>query len=291
MAKPTEVVPDAAAPLQGVSELDLASDLFHRINRVVPEDQTLQTIRPEVTAREAVALMVDRGFSQLPVVAGGRVLGVFSFKSYATATAQLSLEELNRQRIAPGDLRVDEFLEHFRFARVSDEIDDVFDEMDRDNGLIVGTPEHAIGILTPMDVLRYLHNTAAPFIYLSEIELAVRAVIRAAVSVEVLAEVAQASLARLYAPAAPPIDLEAMTFDNYVTLMSYGEGWHHFEPIVGPSRLRLTGKLQQIRDLRNIVFHFKRGLSAQEVENLRAHRQWLLSKVEQVGRGGEGVRI
>lgn len=282
-----DVLPEALGDLGDYRDLDLASELFHRVNRVLPEDQALVTIGPEVTARNAVALMTDRGFSQLPVVAGGRVLGVFSFRSYALGTARLSLDDLNRQRIAPGDLRVDEFLEQMRFARVGDEIDDLFDAMDRDNGLIVGTPENAVGILTPMDFLRYLHATAAPFIYLSEIELALRAVIRGTLSEENLVVVAQASLARLYDPDPPPTKLEDMTFDNYASMLGFGDAWPHFENVVGPSRVRLTAKLRHIRDLRNVVFHFKRALSAQEVQDLRTYRHWLLAKVEQIGRGNE----
>lgn len=267
------------------AKVDLASELFHRVNRVVPEDQALVTIAPEVAAREAIAIMKERGFSQLPVVSAGRVLGVFSFRSYAVGTAELSLDDLNGQKIAPADLRVDEFIEQMRFARVADEIDDVFDAMDRNNGLIVGTADNAIGILTPMDFLRYLHDLSAPFIYLSEIELSLRAIIRAAVTADVLAEVANASLAQHFDPEPPPTVLEDMSFDNYVTIPSYGAAWRHFEAAVGPSRQRLAGKLRYVRDIRNVVFHFKRTLSVQEVSDLRTYRHWLLAKVEQLGRG------
>ena len=58
---------------------------------------------------------------------------------------------------APGDLTVDEFLEQFEFARVTEEMNRVFDAMDRDNGVLIGSPERLIGVLTPMDFLRYLH--------------------------------------------------------------------------------------------------------------------------------------
>jgi Transposase DDE domain group 1 len=47
-----------------------------------------------------------------------------------------------------------------------------FDAMDRDNGILIGTPERLVGILTPMDFLRYLYQVANPFVLVSEIELA-----------------------------------------------------------------------------------------------------------------------
>ena len=64
-------------------ELDLASELFHRINRIIPTNQKLLTVPPKCKVREAVALMRAHGFSQIPVVEGNEVLGVFSFRSLA----------------------------------------------------------------------------------------------------------------------------------------------------------------------------------------------------------------
>jgi predicted transcriptional regulator len=153
-------------------ELDLASELFHRINRVIPQNQSLLTVQPNCKVREAIALMRSHGYSQIPVVKNGEVLGVFSFRSFAGEAANATLEEWTKQKCAPGDLPVDEFLEQFEFARVTEEMSRVFDAMDRDNGILVGTPERLVGILTPMDLLRYLSQVAGPFVMVSEIELA-----------------------------------------------------------------------------------------------------------------------
>ena len=130
-------------------ELDLVSELFHRINRIIPEKQHLLVIPPDTSVREAVTLMHSHGYSQVPVVAGGEVLGVFSYRSFSESAAALSLQDWTQQRCAPGDLSVDEFLEPFEFARVTDEMQNVFDAMDRDNGVLIGSPEQLQGILTP----------------------------------------------------------------------------------------------------------------------------------------------
>src|SRR5690554_5818459 len=108
-------------------ELDLASELFHRINRIIPQDQSLLTIPPDCLVRDAVALMRKHRYSQVPVVGNGEVLGVFSFRSFALGTASATLEGWTKQKVAPGDLRVDEFLEQFEFARVTEEMSGVFD--------------------------------------------------------------------------------------------------------------------------------------------------------------------
>jgi predicted transcriptional regulator len=172
-------------------ELDLASELFHRINRVIPIDQTILSVLPSCLARDAVELMRKHGYSQVPVVQNNVVLGVFSYRSFAQKAAKAELDVWTKQRCAPGDLPVDEFLEQFRFASVKDEMTGVFDAMDKDNGVLIGAPERLIGVLTPMDFLRYLDRVASPFMLLSEIELALRTLIRLCLPNEQIAEAAR----------------------------------------------------------------------------------------------------
>jgi predicted transcriptional regulator len=126
--------------------------------------------------------MRKHAYSQVPVVQNGEVLGVFSYRSFAKEAATTTLDVLNSQGCALGDLTVDEFVEKFEFANVTEEMSRVFDSMDRDNGVLIGSPDRLIGILTPMDFLRYLYKVASPFVMVSEIELALRALIRLSLS-------------------------------------------------------------------------------------------------------------
>src|ERR1700677_1521091 len=84
--------------LEAVRALDLVSKLFHQVNRVVPADQQLLTIPPEMAVRDAIALLQEHRFSQLPVVAGARVLGVFSYRSFAHKAARLSAPDIAKQK-------------------------------------------------------------------------------------------------------------------------------------------------------------------------------------------------
>ncbi len=263
-------------------ELDLASELFHRINRIIPQNQSVLTVPPTCRVREAVALMRSHGYSQVPVVDAGEVLGVFSYRSFAKGAANSTLDDWNRQKCAPGDLTVDEFLEPFEFARVTEEMSRVFDAMDRDNGILIGTPERLIGVLTPMDFLRYLDHVASPFVMVSEIELALRALIRIALSDDQIAAAAKRCLASKFKNESDiPIRLEDMTFDNYQLLIAHGENWKDFEPVFRGNRTRTSAKLKEIGVIRNDLFHFKREIKIADQEILAAHRNWLLNKIKQ----------
>jgi hypothetical protein len=65
--------------------------------------------------------MREHGYSQVPVVERGEVFGVFSYRSFAQQAASVTLDDWTKQKSAPGDLPVDEFLERFEFARVTEE--------------------------------------------------------------------------------------------------------------------------------------------------------------------------
>jgi predicted transcriptional regulator len=265
-----------------VRELDLASELFHRINRIIPQDQSLLILPPDCLVRDAVALMRKHGYSQIPVADNGEVLGVFSFRSFALGAAAATLDEWTRQKIAPGDLRVDEFLEQFEFARVTEELSHVFDAMDRDNGVLIGTPERLVGVLTPMDFLRYLYYVASPFVMVSEIELALRALIRIALTPEQIVGAAKRSLTSIYGREDKvPTSLEGMTFDNYQSLVCFGDNWPELEPVFGGTRIRASAKLKEVGAIRNDLFHFKREIAVPDHETLAIHRNWLLSKIKQ----------
>jgi predicted transcriptional regulator len=269
--------------LPAEKELDLVSELFHRINRVIPSDQQIIKVAPDCLARDALALMREHGYSQLPVVHNGEVIGVFSYRSFAQKAARESLADWAQQKCAPGDLPVDDCIEKFEFARVTEEMSRVFDAMDRDNGILIGAPERLIGILTPMDFLRYLYRVASPFVMISEIELALRALIRVALVSEDIASLAQRILTRPFGkPENVPTSLESMTFEDYRSVISFGETWPAFEPIFGGTRTRTSGKLKEIGEIRNALFHFKREITVQDHETLAGHRDWFLNKTKQV---------
>ncbi|MFM0305196.1 CBS domain-containing protein [Paraburkholderia sediminicola] len=285
-----EHIPDdrASDKLEAVRALDLVSKLFHQVNRVVPADQRLLTIPPEMAVRDAISLLQEHRFSQLPVVAGESVLGVFSFRSFAHKAAQLSASDIAKQKFAPGDLPVEDFVETFEFASVHDEMLNVFGAMENDNGILIGSHDKLIGILTPMDFLRYLYELAGPFVMLSEIELTLRELIRLAVSQEELEACAILSLENLYGPEKVPRTLETMTFDNYRMIISHSESWPRFQGLLGSNRTVVSGKLRELCELRNDVFHFKREITAADRETIKGHREWLLlhARKTEARRGG-----
>lgn len=286
MSENPEVPPDSAAASaqQMMHALSTVDELFHRVGRAIPAEQQILLLDPDMLARDAIKSLNQHFYSQAPVVAGNKVLGVFSFRSFAQKAAACSLEELSRLKHAPGDLTVGECMERLDFANLSDELHKHFDALERDNGVLVGVPEKLSAILTPMDVLRYFYKLASPFVFLSEIELSLRTLIRSAATAEEIKALAEKVIKRQPgADAKIPETLEQMTFDNYRLIVASGDTWATFQMAFGGSKERVSVKLKEVGDLRNTLFHFKRPLEDDESEKIKQVRDWLLARVEGLG--------
>jgi len=252
------------------------TELFHRINRLLPDSQKVLTVPGEILASEALGIMRKHGYSQVPVVVGTEVLGLFSYRSFSEAVLAISTSKGNPKNIF-GNLIVEECLEKPEFARVTDEFKYWFDTLDKQDAVLVGEPHRLQGIVTPMDVLRYLYNVASPFVLVAEMELCLRALMRHVVSDEKLAECAETSLTECYTSERLPRILEEMTFHDYVQIIRDGRHWPLFEPVFKGSRERTRAKLEAMAELRNSVFHFHE-INVEDYEHLVALRDWMLTR-------------
>jgi CBS domain-containing protein len=260
---------------------------FHIVNRIVPEDQAVAFVTPETPARDAIALMKKYGFSQLPVVEGSSVLGLFSYRAFALECAAAAATNADM-----ASLPVEEFLEHEtpRYARLTDDFRGVVDALDINDCVLVSGQEDLAAIITPMDVLRYLHRVANAFVLLEEIELALRAVLRGSLAEpERIQECLTSALKGKYRDNNIPGRIEDLTFDDYLWIVRDSRTWPYVSNSFGGTRDRVRARLEPIRDLRNTVFHFKRELGLTDYERLSACRDWLLRCIRKIdARAGVG---
>jgi len=254
-------------------------DLFHLIKRVLPETQELITFHPEKPVAEALSVMRETNLSQVPVIAGREVLGVFSYRSFAAGMAKLPENELK-----PLVLPVEEFLEDLRFAQITDDLASFLDEFDIKDAVLVGLENRLQGIVTTIDALKYFYQVASPYVMLFEIELAIRELIRESVSDDELKECVGNSLRRQYENSglSLPSCLEEMTLHDYAILLSFKNTWEKFRAAFGGNRNLIYAKLKPLPELRNVVFHFKREITVEEYDLMREVRDWLLKRIRRV---------
>lgn len=251
-------------------------DLFHSVKQILPEQQDLVVFHSEKPVVEALALMRERNFSQVPVVEGNTVLGVFSYRSFAEGVARLL--KIVRNPLA---LPVEEFTEDLKFAQITDELDMLLDEFDLKDAMLVGSKDRLQGIVTAIDALRYFYEVSSEFVMLREIELAIRELIRVSVDEIGLKECIDKSLKKQKENSKQkvPTCLEEMTLHEYVMILGCHDTWEKFSDAFGIDRRVVYTKLEKLPELRNVVFHFRRKISAQEYDTLRRARDWLLKRI------------
>jgi len=267
---------NAPEPPKVQAEHHSVTEMFHRLNSVLPIDQKIISVLPETPVQEALELLNKHGFSQLPVMVDQQVLGLFSYRSFSHAVIKLSGDRRN-QKFDPREMFVEDCIEKPTYARVSDEFRAWFDAIDKQDAILVGDPNRLQGIVTAMDILRFLYGVASPFVLIEEIELSLRALIRLAVGQDELVACAKTCL-KQYTEENLPTDLEYMTFNDYLQIIGDGRNWDRFQPIFKGDRVRTRAKLEQVRDLRNDVFHFRREITTEDYETLSALRDWMLLK-------------
>ncbi|MDO9028137.1 MAG: CBS domain-containing protein [Candidatus Roizmanbacteria bacterium] len=251
-------------------------DLFHLVKEVLPETQELVIFSSEMPVKEALEVMRKKNISQVPIVEGDEVLGVFSYRSLAEGMRKLAA---NHKDVL--SLPVLEFCEDLKFAQITDELKSLLDEFDLKDAVLVGTQKRLQGIVTVVDALRYFYRVAAPYILVREIELAIRELMRASVDADGLKECTEKALQGHYQDKNLPIPtyLEEMTITDCVNILRFKGTWEKFAPAFGENANIVYTKLKPLPDLRNDIFHFRRELTLEEYDRLRDIRDWLLKRI------------
>jgi len=263
-----------------LSESDEWPKKLFELLSVIPGDQTLVTAGPDTAVRDALGLLDKHGFSQLPVVNGQRVLGIFSHRSFARAVVAQSKKASPSKPFDPLSLTVgDSMTEVPRFARVTDLFTQWFDDLEKHDFLLVGDPARLQAIVTATDLVRYLYRVASPYVLVADCELSLRAIIRVVISELVIADYARQHLADSYRDGKTPTALRDMTLNDYIRIVTDGR-WNHFEPVLGRNRDNTRSRLEKFRDLRNQLYHHRGDVTPEEHESLADDRAWLRAKLD-----------
>ena len=241
---------------------------FGPAGTLIPPGQDLFTVPLTEPCRNVLATILDRDYSAVPVTnETGRVIGVATAESILEHFRTLSNGQLSLAKAI--DVPIRNLLESPRFISPDTFIDLQIDWQDIQH-VIVGTPDHPIGILTVSDVWQVLHRFADAFVLIHEIEVGIRRII------ERTAERTGTSVGSLLAAMhiqerqVRPGSLKQLMFNQYFHLMYSQIGTPIFEPILGARDVfRLA--FDEVNEIRNAVMHF-RDHSVPEIALARLRR-------------------
>lgn len=248
------------------------SHRFFRVGRLIPNDQEVVTISPDMKVRDALELMRAKDFDQLPVAVSGHVIGVFTYRSLATGLAYV------RRNDDPLDQPVEDLCEELRFVRASDEVGAILRYLDDDGAVLVGDEDQVRAVATTSDVTTFLWDATRPFVLLQDVELAVRDLMRSACSPD---ELHTAILnAEPSAESGGPVRLEDLSLGQLLNvLLSDANFGAVFRRVFGRNREMARSMLEPVRDIRNKVFHFRDDVTTEELQVVVSAVAWLRRRI------------
>lgn len=269
----------------------LMSAFSHNVNRILPETQEVLHVPNDMEAEEALRLMAEKGYSQVPVVAGPTVLGVFSFRSFSLRALKIEYQDVDLRK-----LPVDKFVVKVPFVKLSDkELKALFENVDQHDAVLVGQESRLVGIITYSNIIEYLLDIANPYLLLQEIEIGLRQLIRLFMNDDELTDSIRRLLYNKYKNSKQgiPKNLEEVVFIDYKIILTDEENFKgHFKPVFGKNINKARADLENINTIRNLAFHFRRELSVDEHFELAVYREWTLDKIASIeGSRKGGVNV
>ena len=205
------------------------------------------TITRDKTVEEATTVMMTHRYSQLPVTQDmRRIDGMISWRSMGRARASGDACEFVRDCLEPVRILGQD-------APFFDAVDTITEE---EVVLVRGRDRTITGIVTTSDLSREYHQKAAPFLLLGEVEDRIRILIDRNLSEEIKQAKDPGDSGREIEEASD------LTFGEYVRLLEKRKNWKKLR--LGIDRKLFIGLLNDVREVRNDVMHFRPDSSEPE---------------------------
>lgn len=234
------------------------SDPTPRLGTLDPANRRPLSVNRDAKVREAVTLMVQHDYSQLPVMQNLRdVDGLISWKSIGEASKVHNKECTFVRECMDSDV---EILPHntplWKAIKTISEKNVV---------LVRNLAKEIIGLVTTYDLAIEYHSLSEPFLLLGEIENNLRQLIaRANYPTDVLAAAKDPKDTER-----PVTGVSDLTFGEYIELLQQPENWRSIG--FNLSRKTFITEMTKIRKIRNEVMHFHPDpLTKEQLDSLRS---------------------
>lgn len=254
--------------------------IFPVKNLIEHQEGRLLCVRKDESLRVALIRMMESNYSQLPVVdEQGYLTGIISEQSitrayfYANDSVKLSTLPVHHCQTSA--------------VTISPEAD-VFDVLGllRDvAAVIVVQNRKPIGLITYYDATHFFRNVSEGLMYVEDIEVMLRQYIES-----VFPDESKLNAALIHAfgqskqdPSQPYRQYEKMSFYDHMQFITHPQNWSHFEAYLEPVEL-FRQHMDQVRNIRNQLAHFRDELSPIQLHTLIHVRDWLTSRAKPISR-------
>ncbi|MCA9941481.1 MAG: DUF4268 domain-containing protein [Anaerolineales bacterium] len=231
------------------------------------------------TVRDALALMLQHNYSQLPVVnADGKLMGIISEQGINRTLYHIDA------RIPLLDYPLFHCLERVTAVPLETDAFDVLNWLEKTLTIVVVDDTRIpLGILTAFDLTLFFRDISEGLVLVEDVEVMLRQLIDQALPHEPeRQEAMQNALKNYFKNGTEELPcLEQLTFNDYIKLIGNNKNWSYFEATLQSKEL-FRIYMEQVRDIRNQLVHFRGQLDAVQRDALQRARAWLVNRFEAV---------
>ena len=253
--KQADVINEETAATIVLEKAQPSVDPTLRLGRLPAANKALISVRPDALLAHAVTEMMNRDYSQLPVMVSERdVKGVISWTSIGTRLSNGLQPTYVREAMDPA---IEAAHNVSLFAAIPIVVK-------HDYLLVRGIDQRITGIITASDLGLQFQQLAEPFLLLGEIEIHIRAIIDAAkFTIEELGTAVDLRDGNRVVRSA-----EDMNFGEYIRLLQNEAHWKKSR--LKLERVTFCRYLDEVRRIRNDVMHFDPdGIDEEDLERVR----------------------
>ena len=231
----------------------------------------LTTVDHRSSIEEAIQLMMNNDYSQLPVVKKDKVVGVISYETIAKTLFGF----VERRIKTYSNLTVRDLMEKVPIFDENEDLLDLMDVLATKSFILVKSRRKVGYIITSFDALNFFRVNGEDFLVLNDIEINLRRTIKEKFDESSFESAASKVFAFKKNIEKIPMSVDEMEFSDYTTFVS--SNWEKFQEFFGNKELFLS-YMEETRKIRNRVCHFNGPLNMSDRKCLRTVLNWLENK-------------
>lgn len=229
--------PSSEAQDAQVPTADDRPDHVVRLSRLKAANQPATVVQTSTSLNQAASIMVVNGYSQLPVVDNGKLVGVVTWENI--------LKGLLHQKASTVAHCTDPRLQH----EPREPVLSVLPEIVR-HGFILVRKDDGFSIVTAADIAEQFNELTEAFLLISQIEQRLRTLIKESISIDDIINVNETHKLGLRNVR----NVDDMTFGQYQRLLAVPEAWTKLRTSLDHETI--ITRIDLVRRIRNDVMHF-----------------------------------
>jgi len=226
-----------------------AADVLNQATN--PDPGNPVTIHIDSTIQQALKIMFENNYSQLPVELNGDIVGAITSESIARVLKIVDNVDVTEQRVKAA-------IEDAVFVSGDKDIYVIFETLATDQFVLIGSESDLQGIITRYDVFHFLKRQVEPFLMIGEIEENLRDIFAQSFddegNLQIHIDWTFADRTR-YDDYTPPSKLEEFSFNDYHTFISKNTA--HLPERISEDQEYILWIIDEVRKNRNDLFHFR----------------------------------